>query len=156
MPIKHAFKAVCDEVKTKEDIRYERNTARKQLSDMTEQRDNLEIAFTKEMKSRIEFIKQVIITTNGKLGKDEMWKYYEDHTLYLRIHSKKLCGGKTHKGIHLLKGKDIEAHITENGSFYKKWDEKDEPTYYMKQYHINKTNFTIDDTGELHPIKKYT
>lgn len=155
MVVKNAFKSVADCKKSKEDIQYERNTAKKQLGDMTIQRNCLEADLKSEMKSRKEFIISTIIHTKGKFGKDELWKYYEDHHSNMRVHSKQICGGKTHKGEVQIKGEKVVAHLTECGVYYKKWEDGDEESYYMKEYHISKENFTIDDNGKLQPIKKY-
>jgi hypothetical protein len=81
-----------------------------------------------------------------------IWQNADIHsdTLTQKHYTQFVCGSKTHKGTAKRMNKDGEevvydAHITAEGETYKPWKEGDEPCFYMKDYPMTETYFTLHE-----------
>lgn len=160
MSTSNAFKG-DDSVKSRADLIYERNTHRRQASVLRESRDMASEAYNT---ARLNLIKWTEIALRESEDKEPLkkmlWKYYASYPTVERVFTEKSTGEKTVKGKSTVtrRGgviKEIDAHLTPDGEYYKPWEEGDKPCYFLKETEVNPENFTIDDKGKLVPIKKY-
>lgn len=156
----NAFKK-DDSIKTTADLIYERNTHRRQASELREERDKWSHHYDVARANMVKWIKSALLESKDKEPiKQMMWKYYEEYPSELRIYTEKSTGEKTHKGVSTVRRTggvvvEIEAHLTPDGDYYKPWCKDDKPSYFIQPLKVSPDNFTISDKGELVPIKKY-
>lgn len=158
----NAFKGqVYEPVKSRGDILYERNTARKQLREQKAEREGAEKEKDDEIEYVIGMLQDLIGESKDKEPiKRRLWDYYTKHPRTKNVSTKHTTGEKTHKGRAMVRqkgGGEIEedAHLLPSGDRYKSWKEGDEPAYFGQHIAVNQENFTMNDKGELVPIKKY-
>ena len=146
--------------KTRGDILYERNTARKQLHEKKEELEEMETQYEGQVKWMYELLVEGIKESTDKPTAISMlWKFYAKHPSSRRVFTKYSTGEVTHRGISVVikKGQRIEedAHLTPDGKRYKPWKEGDEPSYFMKSIPITPENFTIQHDGTIEPRRRY-
>ncbi len=152
---------VYEPVKSRGDILYERNTARKQLREQKAERVEAEEQYEAEVEYIITMLTGLIAESKDKAPvKERLWAYYKKHPQTKSVFTKHTTGEKTTKGRATVVGKDKveveeDAHLLPNGKRYKSWKEGDEPCFFMEHYEVSEENFTLNDKGELVPIKKY-
>ena len=153
-----------DKKKSRGDLMFERNTHKKQARELKVERDALIVAYEGEKTKALATLKGLVASTKGHASvKDALWGWYDDNKTCVRVFTEKAGGEKTHKGRASVKrgtGKEakmeeIDAHLTPEGDYYKPWGEKDEPCYFLKPLAVTRANFTIDNKGDLVPIKRY-
>lgn len=158
----NAFKGLDKEpVKSRGDILYERNSARKQLREQKEER----VVAEKKCEDEVEYMRTMLVgliaeSKDKAPVKERLWDFYVKHPESKSVFTKHTTGEKTHKGRAMVRGKDKveveeDAHLRPNGERYKSWKDGDEPCFFMEHYEVSKENFTLNDKGELVPIKKY-
>jgi hypothetical protein len=146
--------------KSRGDVLYERNVARKQLRTAVEERKEAE----ETMEREVDFVFQMLSdnikeTTDKDTGKKRLWEFYARHPHSKRVFTKHTTGEKTHRATLTIVGRGmpevVDAHVLPCGTYYKKWKEGDEPAFFLQDTPINPSNFTISDDGTLMPIRKY-
>ena len=147
--------------KTRGDILYERNTARKQLAMKTEQVKKEKDAHKECREKMLDMLLKTLRETKDKeTAKRMVWEYYGMYPQGMRVFTKHTTGEKTRRAedveIRTKAGVErVVAHLTADGEYYKRWDEGDEPAFYMKMTPITPDNFTLTDAGVMEPIRKY-
>lgn len=156
-----------DAPKTKETILYERNTARGQVHRIRLERDDFIGKFTDASTFALRTTKQLVIDTHGlEPTKAAYWAALAKWGEPIAVFTKHTTGEKTHRARVVVarkvkgsgggwKNEEIDAHCTPDGDYYKPWAEGDEPAFFMKKMDPIPENFTMDDMGELVPIKRY-
>lgn len=161
-----AFRA-DDAGKSRDTILYERNTHRKQAKELRAERDALINRLDAAKDAHRETVMSLHIAIHNAATEDAVWAYYDKYITCQRVFTRDSTGHKTHQGratvdrVKTIEGKrttvkeEIDAHITEEGRYYKPWAENDKPCYYLKETRICRENFTLTAAGTFIPIKKY-
>ena len=153
----NAFKGVEDKAKSRGDLAWERNTAKKDLREANAEKNALSAQLAKELAEAPITLRQLIIATGGHVATmDAYWRWYETHPQTMMVMSRLITGELTHKGkATVRRGKEsveIDAHLTPDGTYYKPWLDGHCPAPYQMMVPINRKNFTLRTDGEFVPI----